>query len=455
MLDTSVLSLQYLHMISRIKQLAQHPGVRKYTSNALWLIVGRIGSLGISYIATLFVVRSLGPSNNGLLAFSVSFVGLFSVIANLGIDQILFERITRDISKKNEILGTAIIIRAVSAIIAIVLILATAIATGNNRTSTLLIFINSWTILFGAPTLISYYFQARAEGKYQAFGQISATIILSSLKILAIYLHFGVFALAYILLLENIIYSIFWVSIYRKTGNKIRDLNFNSILARDLIANSAPLMLSSVAIAVYSRADQVLLKYLAGNSSVGIYDAAVRLSELWYFIPSLIITSLFPAIVYAHDHNPELFKQRMTRLYAILIYASVFIGLTMTLLANKIMYMLYGQAFMAGVPVLKIYAWACVPISLSITINTYLLLIKRNGLAFLSSLAGMVVNIALNLVLIPRYGLTGAATATIISYSLIPITPLLFPSIRHHTVLIKDAALLPMRLAQYTIKQYL
>jgi O-antigen/teichoic acid export membrane protein len=432
--------------MSYIKEKISHSGFQRYFKNTTWVLFGRIFSLGISFFTTIYVIRHLGPENYGLLAFSVGFVGLFSFIAGLGIDQILSRELAQDITKKDELLGSSLFLKLAASSLSVILILVSTYIVKTDSITRLLILINSFTLIFGSFNIISFFFQAKVQGKYQSISLISVTIILSLLKILVITFNKGIIYFAFVFFLENILYALIGVYIYTKSGNSLLAWRVKKTVIIYLLKDSWPLMISSAFIFIYTRIDQVMLKFITSNFNVGVYDSAVRISEVWYFIPSLIISSVFPAIINARKVSEGMFEKRMIYLYSLMFYMAIAVALPITIFSDFIIKTIYGSAFIGASGVLSVYIWAGIPVFITIAINTYLLTENRTGVSFVSSLVGMVANIILNIWLIPNYGIYGAALATLISYSFIPISIFLFKDLGGQYTLLKKAIFLPFNL---------
>jgi O-antigen/teichoic acid export membrane protein len=184
--------------------------------------------------------------------------------------------------------------------------------------------------------------------------------------------------------------------------------------AKRLLKDSWPLILSGMVISIYMKIDQVMIKEMLGAEQVGFYAAAVRLSEAWYFIPMLITSSLFPAIINAKKQSEERYYQRLQKLYNLMVWMAVGIALPTTFLAPWVIKVLYGCVFSPAATVLKIHIWAGVFVFLGVASSKWFIVenfIRKN---FYRTFIGMVANVILNFELIPLYGIYGAALATLL-----------------------------------------
>jgi PST family polysaccharide transporter len=184
---------------------------------------------------------------------------------------------------------------------------------------------------------------------------------------------------------------------------------------RGLVLDSWPLLLSGLAITFYMSIDQVMLGKMVGDGGVGVYSAAVRVSEVWYFLPVAVTASVFPALIRAKQKSPAIYSRRLQHLFDSMVLISVGIALPMTFLSNWIIVTFFGTAFKDAGPVLSIHIWASVFVFLGVASSKWFIIENLQKLTLTRTIWGAVANVAMNLVLIPKYGALGAAWATLIS----------------------------------------
>lgn len=406
-------------------------GFKKYLHNTGWLFLTKLISLFVTFFVTAYVVRYLGPSNYGLLSYAVSFVSIFSFIANFGIDQILYRDLVKYPGEKDKYLGTAIGLKIITGFIATILTVVSAFFISDAQDISLfLIIVVSFTYIFNPLQMIAYEFQAEVKSKFPSIVSMVVTLVLSVLKILIVFTGKGIIYFALVLLFESILNAALYIFIRYRVYGKILSLKFNKDVALIMVRDSWPLIFSSAFALIYARIDQIFIKHLIDTESVGLYDAAVRLTEVWYFIPNIIVGSFFPAIINAKISSEKNYNHRLGILALVLASLSILVALPVTLLADKIIYVLYGSAFLGGVAVLQIYIWSSIWTSLANLATNYLVAENFRRILFVSYFISMVSNIALNLLWIPDYGIIGSAWATFISYLLGPLTLLFFKKTR-------------------------
>jgi len=413
-----------MHFLSPtyIKEKWNHAGFQKYFQSTGWMFAARVLSMAVSFFTTVFVARHLGPENLGQLNYAVSFVGIFSFLASLGIDNVLYRDLIRHPDRKKEFLGSALLLKLAGGIATAVIVVVSAVFFAQNDVSRVLILILSGTFLFNEFQIINFEFQARVKSKYPSIVIFLITIILNLLKILVIVAGKGVIYLAFVLLLEPILYALFYWFIYeKKIEERLFPWKFDAQIARQLLSDSWPLIFTSAFMLVYGRIDQVLIKYMMNASAVGIYSAAVTVAEVWYFIPGIIVSSLFPAIINSKKVSEKFYSARLQKLAFFLFICAVAICLPVTIFAPLAIQILYGKAFLGSVAILRIYVWAAVGTFLGILVDNYLIAENYRGILITRSFVPMIINIILNILWIPKYGIVGSAYATLLSYSLGPL----------------------------------
>lgn len=409
-------------------------GLQKYFKNTGWIFGARIAMMGISFIATLYIARHLGPTNFGELSYAISFVSLFSFIAILGLDSVLYRELAAHPEKKNELLGSAIRLRVIAAVSAALLCLVSASFFSSDDVSFVLIAILVCTFLFQTTFIIHFEFQAAVYAKSVSLLAVAVTFIINSAKLLVVYFDQGVIFLAGVLLAEAILLAGGYIYLRTKTFGSLRTWKYDNTVAKSLLRDSWPLMFSSAFVLIYARIDQIMLKNMLDATAVGIYDAAVRLSELWYFIPTVIISSLFPALVNARKHSSTEYQLRILRLFSLLMLLSLCITIPVFLLADPIVALVFGNSFVGTAAVLQLYIWALLPVAAITLFNQILLAENATKTMLLASLIGMFINVAGNFWLIPHFGVNGAAIATILSSSMLFIfMVLIYGIIRYKT----------------------
>jgi len=402
--------------------ILSHEGFKRYFSNTGWMFLGQFFYLGVSFFVGALIARYLGPEKYGLVSYVVAFAGLFGFIGSLGVDGILNRELVSHPEKKDELLGTSFRLKIIGGGIAFLIASIFAfIFNGLNSLTSWLIIMFSASFLFQAPNVITTFFYSQVKAKENIKVQIISALISAALKVTLIIFGGGIISLLIIYIFDYIWQAILLVKLYNIQGFKILYWKFKSELAKSLWRDSWPLMLSSVASFVYLRIDQVMIGKIMGESAVGIYAASVKITEVFYFLPIIICGSLFPAIVNARNTNLKVYYRRLKNLYRLTGSLGFLVTLVIALLAQPLISFIFGAAYLAAVPVLQIYIWSSIGLFLGVVVSNQLMAENRTKIIFIINFSAMAINVVLNIILIPKLGLVGAALSTLSAYSIAPI----------------------------------
>ena len=388
----------------------------KYFKNTSWLFGEKILRMVVGLFVGIWVARYLGPEQFGLFSYAQSFVGLFTAIATLGLDGIVVRELVKDESRRDELIGTAFWLKLIGAF-GVLLILAIAVNfTSNDTCTNTLVFIIASATIFQSFNVVDMYFQSKVMGKNITFANVISLLLSSIVKIALILNEASLEAFAWTIVFDSVVLAIGYVFFFlKKSTFNIQHLTFKRDTAVSLLKDSWPLILSGIVISIYMKIDQVMIMEMMDAEAVGQYAAAVRISELWYFIPLAIVSSLFPAIINAKKTNEELYYTRLQMLYDFMVWMAIFIALPMTFLSDWIVYLLYGEQYNASGSVLMIHIWIGVFVFLGVAFSNYLVNENLTKKSFYRTAFGALLNVGLNFILIPKYGIKDAAIATLLS----------------------------------------
>ena len=410
---------------SRWHWVLEHEGHKRYFANMSWMFGGQMFSLLVSFFIGAWIARYLGPDNYGVLNYSVAFVGIFGFIASLGVDGILNRELIKTPEKRDELLGTAFRLKLIGGVIAFCLAVISVLFLKSEPRIKILVALFAFSFILQSINVVSIYFNAEVKSKNNVKATLISTVITSILKVLVIIYGKGVIWLVIVLVLDSLWQGIGLIRSYNNYGLKIKNWVFSKILSKEILKNSWPLMLAAASGLIFSKIDQVLIGQMLGNYKVGIYAAAVKLVEIWYFIPVLICTSLFPAIINAKKTNYDVYKKRLKNLYLLLIIISIIISLLTTIFSKPIILILFGSSYLESILVLKIYIWSSVGLFLTIAVNQYLLSENLVKIIFWVNFLPMIFNMIFNIIFIPIFGLGGASWVNLVSCLIMPLSVLL------------------------------
>jgi PST family polysaccharide transporter len=400
-----------------LKKLQSNKGLKAIVANVGWLFADRILRMGVGLVVSVWVARYLGVEQFGIFNYAAAFVALFSAVSSLGLPLLVIRTITNEPEKKEEILGTAFRLQLFGGIAALLLsiIMISIIRHGDVITISLVSILASVGI-FQAFDTIDLWFQSQVQSRFTVLAKNIAFVITSLLKVFLINIHAPLLAFAIATLSEAILGVAGLIYYYNLQGYSIKLWKWDFSRAKTLLSESYPLIFSSLTIMIYMKIDQIMIGQILGNQSVGIYSAATRISEVWYFIPTALASSISPSIYAAKkEGNQDLYYRRISQLLRLLSLISLLIAVPMSFLSGSIVVMLYGSEYSSAGSILVIHIWAAFFVFTGVGTSSWFVAEGLTHLAFRRTLIGALINILLNTLFIPIYGGVGAAVATVIS----------------------------------------
>lgn len=395
-------------------------GFKKIISNAGYLFGEKIITLLLGLFVSIWVARYLGPNDFGLWRYAESLIGLVMALATLGTTQIVIRDLVDNPEKEGEILGTAFSLMLGGGIVTAVLIVIVGFWLNNDFLTRVLIIIASTNLIFQAFTVFDYWFQAKVLSKYSVFARTSAQIISSLLKIVFILFGLGVIYFSFTIVIIGLTHAIVWFYFYNRMSDSVsfQQWHIDFEYAKSLLKDSWPLILTGLSVAVYMKIDQVMIKDILDADAVGNYAVAAKVSELWYFIPLSIASSVFPSIIKSKKDSVEKYYQRLQYLYDVLGGVGIYIAIPMTFLSSYVILLLFGSEYEQAAPVLSIHIWSGIFVFLGVARSRWIVNENYQFYGMIFTIIGAIANVGLNYILIPTYGIMGAAWATVISQGL-------------------------------------
>lgn len=407
----------------------------KYLKNTGWLMFGKI----ISLVVNLAITTYLGPILFGDLSFGLSLVAILAAIGGLGLDTFIIREVIQEPAKRDEILGTSLWLRIITNGLLIpiavgIYLISHSISSNPGESLVLLIGLLAFASFFKSFNVIDSYFQSQVQSKYVVQVQNFSLTVTSVFKILIIAFSLPLIYIVIAYILDAVILATGLIIAYQKRGLNISDWSFNKQRAKSLLKKSSPLILSAVMVTIYMKIDVVMLKSV-GSKAVGIYSSAQNLSEAWYFIPTAIITSVFPALLNARKTDLTRYQKRLGNLYDLLVYINIPIAVFISFFAADIIHIAYSGKYDGAGIMLSIHIWSGIFVFLGMASSQYLIAEGFTKISFYRTGTGAVVNILLNLWLIPKYAGVGASLATLIACFVSTFYVLLIPKTRQQGIM--------------------
>lgn len=386
----------------------------KILANSGWMLTDKIFRVGGAFLVNVLVTRYLGPERFGLFSYASTFVSLFLAIANLGLFSIVIRDVVRHPDQRHEILGTALCMKLCGGLACLGISLGALLVTGPAHPHIVpLVAIFATSMIFQAFDVFDFWFLSQLQSKFTLFANLPTFIICAALKIGLIYSGAPLIAFAWVALAEMVLAGIGLLAVYQATTGELSLLRIRAHWVKKLLRDSSPLIFAGLMVMLYNRIDQIMLGNMLGEKSVGLYSAAVRLAEFWYIFPGLALQSLYPGIIAAKELDTGVYKAKMQKLFDTMALLSAFFVIPLFLGSRHLVELVYGSAYSEAGPLLGVYVLSGMFVMLGHAREYWITVENITRFSLYSTTVGAVINILLNLVLIPRYGAIGAAYATL------------------------------------------
>lgn len=383
----------------------------KILFNTISLIGTRLVGIVLGMATQAVLARGLGVERFGSFTYCFAFLSVFSVAASLGLDTLLIREITRMPQRASDLIGSAMTLKAVASVAALLLALTgMALLPANSArtlSASLLIFMIFPNVL---QTARSYF-----DACLRSHRLLSLELLIRSLTLLLVglVLRSGGELIACILVFLVMEYAnaTFVLGMFTKDSKLQPTMDFDTAL--DLLSKTWPLALQCLCYVVYFRIDMLMLEYYRGIKEVGYYSPAYAIMAGLVFVPDALSRSLFPRLTTEVLQNGTPSVDFLLRLFKYFSMVAVPIVIAGSMLAEPIVVLLFGPAFTPAAAPLSCLFWGLGAIFFSYPMNLLLLAQERQYLNLRITVVMTIFNIGMNLIAIPRWGMMGAAITTV------------------------------------------
>ncbi|MGZ7209337.1 MAG: flippase [Methanobacterium sp.] len=388
---------------------------RNIAKNTTVLFIATIISYVLGFFINIYIARYLGAEGFGIISLALAITGIFAIFTDLGLNTLTIRDIARDKSLTEDYITNTTIIKIFLSFLTIGLLILTVNIIGYSLEVKYVIYIITLSLIFGAFTSIfNSVFQALQKMEYMSIGNILNSVLLFAGVILGIYYNLNIFFFAAIYIVANLLVLIYSVLAYIWKFS-IPNVDINLSIWKLKLKEALPFGITNIFGSIYYWIDTVMLSIMVGNEVVGWYNAAYRLMFVFLSIYSVYMSSMFPVMSKFYGTSEKFLKLSYERSFKYLLLISIPIAVGTTLIADKVILLIFGSEFIPAILTLQVLIWT-IPFlfinglsgNLLNSINRQLTITKTTSIA-------AVVNIALNLVLIPKFSLYGSSFATVVT----------------------------------------
>lgn len=392
--------------------------IKKILYNSSWLLIDKTLKILLGIFVGAWVARYLAPDSFGKLSYVLSFIAFFQAIANLGLNGITVRDLSSSKYKKEIILGTVLRLRIIASVILwLVLLIIIGICYGISNDIFILSILSGGVLIFQVSDTVDLWFQSQSQSKRTVKIKVLSYLLSNGIKIAFILLKLPLIYFGLVFSIEAMIVSLGLFLSYKqfKTENQ---WSFNSILAKNMLLESWPFILSGLSIMIYMRIDQIMIMNMMDAIDLGIYSSILPLSTSWNFIPIILFTSIAPILANIKKEDLEKYYHFLYNTFRLFSLISTLLCICVVLCSHYVVNLLYGKEYISGSMILSIHIFTNIFIFLGVAQELWILNERKSILSLYKTLIGATVCILGNIIFIPRYGLIGAAYVAVFSQAM-------------------------------------
>ena len=398
-----------------ISKLNLSPTKEKVVRNVVWAVTGKVVTLLGGLLVGIFVARYLGPEQYGLMSYVMSYVALFQVLASFGMDQIEIREESKTPEEKDKIIGTAFGLKIGFAAITIGLVCLTAWLFEADSFTKWMIMLYSLSMVMNSFGVIRNYFTSLVWNEYIVKTEISRTLIGAGIKVVLLLLHAPLVWFITATLFDTVLIAGGYLVSYRSKIDFVRKWQFDKELAKYMLKQSFPLLLSGAAVIVYQKIDQVMIGNMINKEVVGYYSVAGKFLEICIFVPTILTQTITPLLVKAREQNEKEYREKTQVFMNITVWGTIIMCLLVLLLAKPLIQYTFGSQYIASVILLQIMGFKVIGYAHAQITGAMIIVEKKQKYVVIRNLIGCICAIGFNLLMIPSFGAIGAAISSVVT----------------------------------------
>lgn len=392
------------------------------TKNTTWLTASYIFQKIFAFVYFTLIARWLGAADIGSFVFAVSLATILSVFIDFGLSPVLIRESAKFKEKANKYLNNVISIKLAFAVITYLALIIIINLLNKPAETQIMVYLAGLVMIFDSYSLSFWgIFRGFRNLKYEAIGIAINQIFIIIVGLAGVLLKFPIYILVIALLsgsLFSFLYSL--ILIKAKLGFKLK-FEWNKGILKTLLRIAIPFALAGIFVRVYSYIDQVLLSTLIGDQSLGWYSVAYKITYAMQFIPAAFAAAIFPAMSHYYINQKDKLQNIFEKSIYLLIIISIPIAFGVFSLADQIILLLYTAEYQQSILTLQIFIFAAIALFINYPIGSILNACDKQAVNTANMGITMVLNIILNIILIPLYQHIGAAIAALISLTALVI----------------------------------
>jgi len=386
---------------------------RRIAKNTSVLFIAQITSYLLGFFITLYTARYLGANGFGILSIALSITGIYGVFADMGLSTLMIRDISRDKTFTDKYITNIAVMRIFLVLLMVGLIVVTVNIIGYNPVqNTVIYLITLSTIITAFAAILTSVFQANEKMEYLSINIIFNSVLMLAGTLIGIYYHLDIIYFAAIYVISSAIVLILTSIIYAWKFS-LPKIEFDLSFWKPKLKEAWPFGITGLFMNIYFMIDSIILSIMVNNAVVGYYSAAYRLIIVLLFVPIILNVVIFPVMSQFYVTSKDYLRLAYEKYFKYATILGIPLGVGTTLLADKIILLIYGTQFLPSIIALQILVWSTVLIFLSSAFARLLEVSNKQLVLTKITAFNAVINIILNILLIPKFSYIGASFVTV------------------------------------------
>lgn len=392
--------------------------IKNIAKNTSVLFITQILVYVIGFIITMYTARYLGTEGFGIISLALSITALVGVFADLGLMSLMIREVARNKSLRDKYVSNTALMKVLLSFLTFGIIVVLVNLLGYSELVKIVVYIITLSVIINAFIgIFNAVFQAYEKMEYVSLGSISNSIIMLLGTAVGIHFQLDILFFASIYVIAGAVNFIFILVMYLWKYSQSKfdlDLSFWKPTLKEALFFGV----TGIFVSIYFYIGSIVLSVLAGESAVGIYNAAWKLIFVLLFIPNVVIMALFPVMSQHFESSKELLKLEYEKTFKYLLIIATFIVMYGFVFADKIILIIYGSGYLDAIITLQTLIFVVPIIFLSSLSSNLLNAINKQRLVTLITAIMAIFNVILNVLLIREFSFIGAAVVTILTEAL-------------------------------------
>lgn len=387
----------------------------RFSANTQWMLLEQLVRTATAFFVGIYVARYLGLTQFGVLNYCLSIVAIITTVSRVGMDSILTREIARVPHELEKLRASAALMMFSAAMAFSALCLAILYLSGTPGTTLAYVALLLFMPILQCLYVVDYQYQARHKAKITSMIKAAVLLVGALVRIILVEHDAGLLWLIAVSPLESLLTGAAFVLLNRHDAKRPIFRGASLEYIRPLARSAWPMVLSSLSTILYLRTDQLMIQHMLGAQELGLYSAASKIYEGWVVIPFILSVAALPRLVKQRQASIAAYERELCTLFTAVFWGGIIAALICSFYSEFIIRISFGIEFLPSSQVLSICMWAAAFSGLSSVSTRYFVTEGLERLNLRRTVFTLVLNIALNWILIPIAGIEGAAFSTLIS----------------------------------------